>query len=139
MLVQFSEHTADPSFINGPQMVYQRERFFGQAARPGRKFRIKQSLASCSGHGNYADKRESLIAYNLRIADYDTGPHALLLMADHRIEANHNHCAAPEFQLRPSPARQPLPATHRIGLPRVASTSESASSTGKFRAHSSNP
>ena len=132
-----AEYATNPALVDGSEMVDQREGLSGKAAPAWRQGRIKESLARSPGHRDHAHERETLVAYDIRIADYDAGPCTALFAADCGIEIHHDKRAAADLHARP--ATQPSPGTHRTGLPALLSTSASVSSSGKPRVHSSSP
>src|ERR1035438_1827860 len=132
-----AEYATNPAFVDGSEMVDQREGLSGKAAPAWRQGRIKESLARSPGHRDHAHEREALVAYDIRIAYYDAGPCTALFAADCRIEIHHDERAAADLHARS--ATQPLPETQRTGFSAPPVTSASASSSGKPLVHSSNP
>src|ERR1039457_594737 len=134
---KFTEYAPDPPFVDRSQLVDQREGLLGKTALARREGRIKEALPRLPCHRHYAHERKALVADDIRIAHYDAGPHAMLLMANCGVEFHHDDGTADDHRLRPS--TQPSPGTHRTGLPALLSTSASVSSAGNLRVHSSNP
>src|ERR1017187_5944963 len=118
-------------------MVNQREGPLGEAAMARRQGRIKEPFAGSSRYRYHAHQRKTLVADDVWIAHHNAGPHTMLFATQGGIEFHHHHCATTEFHSCLS--AQPLPATHSMGLPRLLSTSASASSAGKLRVHASSP
>ena len=65
---QLAEHAPDPPFVNGPQLVGQREGPLGEAALARCEWRIKKPLAWSPCHRHHAHQRKALVADDVRIA-----------------------------------------------------------------------
>ncbi len=134
---KLTEGAPDSPFVDRTQLVDQREGLFGETAWARREGRIKETLARRPSHRRHAHQPKALVADDIRIAYDDAGPHATLLAADGGVKSHHDNSTPAKRHSRPS--NQPLPGTHRTGLPALQATSASVSSSGKPRAHSSNP
>jgi len=99
-----------PPLVDRAQVVNQCEGLLRQAACAGREGRIQQTLARrpCDRHN--AHERKVLVADDVRIADHDAGPYPVLLVAECRVDFDHDNRPATQLHLRPS--AQPSPGTH---------------------------
>ena len=93
-LGKFTKYAPDPPLVNGSQMVDQCKGLLGEAAPAGREGRIKQSFARSPSYRYYAYQRKALVADDVRIANYNAGPHTMLLVTQCGVEF---HYAPSEF------------------------------------------
>ena len=86
MRADLTEDAADAAFVHRADVIDQRVGCSGQAAWPWLEGRVESTLAWCSGDGDDADERETLIGDDIGITDDDARADAPLLMTDRRFE-----------------------------------------------------
>jgi hypothetical protein len=96
-LRKFTKHAPNPPFIDGSQMVDQREGLSGEAALAWRERRIEESLARSPSYRHYTHQRKALVTDNIGIAYHNAGPYPLLFVTDCGVEFRNDNRAATEF------------------------------------------
>ncbi len=84
------EHSPDAALVDGPKVIDERKRPFREAAASGREWWIKETLTWGACNRYDADKREALVARDLRITDHHARPQAPLFMPNRGIQFDHD-------------------------------------------------
>jgi hypothetical protein len=88
---KLTEQAADPTLVDRPKLIDERERPLRETALPGRQGWIQEPLAWSTRDRYDTNEREALVTGDVWITDDDAGPYTALFVSDRGIEFDHHH------------------------------------------------